>query len=51
MERERRESWARLGGGVREILGEEWREKRLIYRRREEGRRGTKAGGEAGTDG
>lgn len=46
-ERER-ESWA---GGVRESLGEEWREKRLIYRRREEGRRGTKAGREAGTDG
>lgn len=39
------------GEGVRESLGEEWREKRLIYRRREEGRRGTKGGREAGTDG
>lgn len=39
------------GEGVRESLGEEWREKRLIYRRREEGRRGTKGGWGAGTDG
>lgn len=36
---------------MRESLAEEWREKRLIYRRKDEVRRGTKGGREAGTDG